>query len=228
MAYFSKRTYAFLRGIRKNNTRDWFAEHKGEFERDVQRPMLALIEDFGPRLEKISPHMLAIASKQGGSLFRIYKDTRFSADKTPYKTHASAQFRHEAGRDVHAPGYYLHIEPGANLMGAGIWRPDAPSLRAIREKIASDPDGWRKVTGLKIIKSGGAEFSGESLSRPPKGFGKDHPMIEELKRKDFIVLSKALSDEDVCGDDLLKIYTKFCRDTAGLMRYLCGALGLAF
>lgn len=228
MTYFDTKTYAFLRALKKNNNREWFTEHKGDFEESVQEPMLSFIRDFEPKLEKVSPHMLAIARKQGGSLFRIYKDTRFSSDKSPYKTHAAAHFRHEANNDVHAPGYYFHIEPGNNIMGAGIWKPDATALRAIRTKIAEDSAGWKKVLNLKIVKSGEVSFEGESLSRVPKGFEKDHPMANELKRKDFILVNDSLKDADICSDDLMKVYTKFCRDTKPLMQFLCDAMGLAF
>ena len=92
-----------------------------------------------------SPSMLAVASKSGGSLFRIHRDTRFSKDKSPYKTWAAVQFRHEAGRDAHAPCYYLHLAPGEVFVGAGIWHPDRPALDAIRARIDEHPTDWVKA-----------------------------------------------------------------------------------
>ena len=148
-------------------------------------PALAFIEAMGPRLATISPHFRALAKKSGGSLMRVYRDTRFSKDKTPYKTNVGIQFRHEAGRDVHCPGFYLHLEPGRCFLGAGIWRPDSKALRAIRDFIADNPGGWRKAVGDRRF---GARFmlDGESLVRAPRGYPPDHPLIEDLKRKDFI------------------------------------------
>ncbi len=111
----------FLKQLKKNNNREWFQKNKDSYEHDVRGPLLKFIEVFGPRLKKISPHFVADPRKTGGSLFRIYRDTRFSRDKRPYKTHAGVQFRHERASEVHAPGFYLHIEPEQAFVGVGIW-----------------------------------------------------------------------------------------------------------
>ena len=112
------------------------------YEDELLEPALAFIEDFGLRLHDISPHLVADARRQGGSLFRIYRDTRFSKDKSPYKTTAGIFFRHERSKDSHSPGFYLHLEPGSVFAGGGIWHADTKTSNAIREAIAADPDGW--------------------------------------------------------------------------------------
>ncbi len=115
---------------------------------------------------------------------RVYRDTRFANDKTPFKTNVGIQFRHELGKDVHAPGFYLHIEPGNCFLGAGIWRPESKVLAAIREFIADNPNGWREAVGARAFKKDW-ELVGTTLVRPPRGFEPDHPLIVDLKRKDF-------------------------------------------
>ena len=115
--HFGPELFDFLRELRENNDRDWFQANKERYEHDVKEPLLGFISDFGPRIAKISPHIRADPRPTGGSLFRIYRDVRFSKNKAPYKVHAAAQFRHKRGKDVHAPGYYLHLEPGQVFAG---------------------------------------------------------------------------------------------------------------
>ncbi len=182
--YFSPRTFAFLEDLRENNDRAWFEANKARYERDVRAGALAFIVDFAPRLEKVSRHFRADPRKSGGSLFRIHRDTRFSRDKSPYKTHAGIQFRHRQGRDAHAPGFYLHLDPAGSFAGVGTWHPDGPALRAIRDAIVEDGAGWRAA------REGGFAaayaLAGDTLTRAPRGYDPSHPLIEDLKRKDFI------------------------------------------
>ena len=133
--YFTPKLFGFLRELAENNDREWFKAHQDEYEQYVREPALEFITDFAKPLEKISPHFVADSRTVGGSLFRIQRDTRFSKDKTPYKTNVGIQFRHEFGRDVHAPGFYLHLEPDNVFMGAGMWHPDGGSLKRIRDAI---------------------------------------------------------------------------------------------
>ena len=155
-------------------------------------PALAFIEDFGPRLHAISPHLRADPRRTGGSLFRIYRDTRFSKDKTPYKTAAGIHFKHERAKDVQAPGFYLHLAPGEVFAGGGIWHPDTKTVNAIREAIVADPDGWREATA-------GSTRPGNALKRVPTGFDKDHPLAEDLKRKDFAANEAEREGRDGAG-----------------------------
>lgn len=216
----------FLEQLKKNNNREWFQQNKDRYERDVREPLLRFIEDFGPRLAKISPHFVANPSKMGGSLFRIHRDTRFSRDKSPYKTHAGVQFRHQRAKDVHAPGYYLHIEPRMVFVGVGIWHPDADTLGKIRDAIVDDPLGWRRAKSAKAFREH-FELAGDSLKRAPKGYDPDHPLIEDLRRKDFIASSEWQAN-DVTRPDFMNRFTTTCRAATPFMRFLATACGLKF
>jgi uncharacterized protein (TIGR02453 family) len=223
---FRPALFTYLKDLAANNDREWFAENKGRYEEYVKGDGLQFIRDFEPYLHEISPHFVADPRTVGGSLFRIYRDARFSKDKTPYKTHMGIQFRHEAAKDVHAPGFYLHLEPSACFVGIGIWRPDGPALRRIRDAMADDPDGWSSVVG-------GGSFSdrygleGERLKRPPRGYDAESPIVDDLKLKDFIGGAK-FSQRTATSSDFLEEYAAMCRDGAAFNRYLCGALGLPF
>lgn len=223
---FGPELFAFLRELAANNRRDWFSEHKDRHEAEVKEPALGFISAFGPHLAEVSRHFLAIPKAAGGSLFRIHRDTRFAADKRPYKTHLGIQFRHRQGRDVHAPGFYLHLEPGTSFVGLGLWRPDARSLAAIREGLVADPDGWREVTTAPAFASR-FRLGGESLKRPPRGFDPAHPLVEDLKRKDFIA-SAELAEEEVLDPGFPGRFVADCRAGAGFVRYLCDAVGVPF
>ena len=160
----------------------------------------------------------------GGSLFRIYRDVRFSRDKRPYKTNVGAHFRHQAGKDAHAPGFYFHIEPGEVFGGSGIWHPDAPALTKIRDAIVENPKGWRRATSAKVLGADGV-LSGESLKRPPHGYDPDHPLIDDLKHKDFFVGAR-FSEEEACERDFIKTFAGQCRRFASLTKFLTQSLGL--
>src|SRR5216684_4483929 len=141
MTHVTRELFGFLRELRRHNNREWFNANKERYLGEVRDPLLAFIQAIAPRLTRISPHIVADARPSGGSLLRIYRDTRFSRDRTPYKTNAGLSFGLDAPRDFDAPGYYLHLAPGEVFMGAGIWRPSADALRAIREAIG--PLAWR-------------------------------------------------------------------------------------
>lgn len=225
-AYFTSATFDFLTELAANNNRDWFAANKPRYEGDVKAPALRFISDFGPRLARIGPRFRADPRANGGSLFRIYRDTRFSRDKSPYKIHTGIHFRHEAAKDAHAPGYYLHLEPGSVFVGCGIWRPAGPALRKIREAIDEDPDAWLRASRDEGFQAS-FELEGDSLVRAPKGFSVDHPLIVDLRRKDFIGVAH-LSEEAVSSEGFLDEFTRLCRDAAPFQRWLCGALGVGY
>src|SRR5215207_454210 len=131
-ASFGRELFGFLAELKDHNDRDWFAANKGRYEADLLEPALAFIEDFEPHLQAISPHLRADARRVGGSMFRIYRDTRFSKDKSPYKTMAGIYFRHERSKEVRAPGFYLHLAPREVFAGGGIWHPDTKTARSAR------------------------------------------------------------------------------------------------
>ena len=185
--HFGPELFEFLEDLKQNNDRGWMAENKDRYEAFVKAPMVRFIEDLAPRLEKISPRFVADPRANGGSMFRIHRDTRFSKDKSPYKTQASAQFRHEAGKDVHAPGFYLHLEPDNVFFGVGIYHPKPAIAQTLREAIVERPGVWKKATRSKAFTSRFV-LDGEVLKRRPKSLPEDHPFAEDLLRKDFISL----------------------------------------
>ncbi len=223
-SYFSPAFFKFLRELKANNNRPWFHANKERYEQVVRNPLLDFIGVLGPRLRKISPSLIVDNSPSGGSMFRIYRDTRFSKDKTPYKTHAAAQFRTSSSRDVHSPGYYLHLEPGEVYSGGGIWRPEAPVLGQIRDYLASHPARWKAVLGDKKF-SRRCMIEGEKLQRPPKGYSPDHELIEYLKYKDYIFFTQ-FGERDACSPDFLDRYVEACAAASPMMKFLADALKL--
>jgi len=222
--YITPKLFGFLTELKANNNREWFQANKQRYELQVREPLLRFITNFGLRLAEISPHYVADARKSGGSLFRIYRDVRFSKDKTPYKTAAGIQFRHESGKDVHAPGFYLHLEPGGVFMGVGIWHPDNKTLGKIRDTIIENPDRWQRAKNdVAFAKT--FTLGGDSLKRAPKGYDPEHPLIEDLKRKDFIA-STQLTEAEVCASDFIDRFADMCRTTTPFMAFLTTAIGL--
>jgi uncharacterized protein (TIGR02453 family) len=225
-AYFGPELFSFLAELRANNTREWFAANKHRYEQHVLEPALAFIDAFAPRLEKISPHFRADARPSGGSLFRIYRDTRFSKDKSPYKTNVGIHFRHERAQDAHAPGYYLHIGPGEVFAGGGIWHPTTEAATRIRESIVAEPERWRKATrGASFVKR--LELGGDSLKRVPPWADPGHRFADDLKRKDFFAWAR-LGEYDVVAPGFADDYAGICRSVAPLMQFLCDALEVPY
>ncbi len=225
-ASFGPELFSFLGDLRANNDREWFAANKHRYEEHVLEPALEFINAFAPRLEKISPHFRADARPSGGSLFRIYRDTRFSKDKSPYKTNLGIHFRHERAKDAHAPGYYLHIGPGEVFAGGGMWHPDSAAATRIREAIVTDPERWKRATRAGAFAKR-LTLSGDSLRRVPPWADADHPFAEDLKRKDFFG-STRLSEADVVAPGFVDEYARICRAAAPLMQFLCYALDVPY
>ncbi len=223
---FTPDLVGFLAELTAHNDRDWFKRNKPRYEQHVLEPALAFIDAMAAPLAKFAPHFQAVAKRSGGSLMRIYRDTRFSADKSPYKTNLGIQFRHERGRDVHAPGYYFHIDPDQVFIGAGLWHPDTVALRDIRSAITDSPDDWLAARDARAF-TRRFRLSGDSLKRPPKGFAADHPLINDLKRKDFIAIAE-LTHSELYRDDLVKTLSRYYREATPLMEFLCAATAVPF
>ena len=213
--YFDDELFAFLRELRSNNDRTWFQANKARYERSVKQPVLAFVEDAGPPLRKLSKQLVADPRPVGGSMFRIYRDVRFSKDKSPYKTHVGVHF--PLGGGVHGPGYYLHLEPRECFVAAGMWQPEPEALQLIRQAIADRPADWRKA-------SGDLGEDENALKRPPRGFDADHPMIEDIKRKSFTG-SLRLSEGQLTGEDAMREFIGTCKELSPLMRFLARAVG---
>lgn len=223
---FDPDLFRFLRQLEKNNKREWFHANKDWYESSVRHPALQFISDFGPHLAKISRHFSADPRPVGGSLFRIHRDVRFSGDKRPYKTSVGIQFRHKKAKDVHAPGFYLHLQPGSVFAGIGIWHPDSTSLKKVRRELAANPARWKRVINGKEF-SATYELEGESLKRPPRGYEADHPLIEDLKRKDFLAVAR-LTQKQVTSSGFLDEYAALCRTGAPFAKLLCNAIDVPF
>jgi uncharacterized protein (TIGR02453 family) len=215
--YFTEELFAFLKRLKRNNNRDWFQRHKGEYEAHARQPALRFLADFAGPLYEITPYLVADARK---SLFRIYRDTRFSNDKRPYKTHLGMRFS-QTGRGVHSPGFYLHIEPDECYAAAALWHPEPPVLLKARTAIVSRPEEWRKVRGLLNW-----DFSNR-LSRPPRGFPANHEFVEDLKLRD-LGTSIDFSDKQVLSPRFMQVFVEACRKMSPLTRFLSSALGLKF
>ncbi|MDX1647308.1 MAG: TIGR02453 family protein [Longimicrobiales bacterium] len=234
---FTPAFFDFFRELSENNEKDWFEANRDRYEQDVLAPSKVFVLAFRPHLKEISPHFQAEAKVRGGSLFRIYTNRRFNRDRPPYKDHAGIQFRHAAGTDVHTPGFYLHLTPDDTVnprggdqrgcfVGMGIWRPDAAALLAIREAIVEDPDAWMESTRNDAFTEH-LELGGESLKLGPNGFDRQHPLIDDIKRKDFIA-SAPLTEEDVVTDGFVERFAAHCREGSSLVRWLCQALDVPF
>jgi uncharacterized protein (TIGR02453 family) len=223
---FQPTLFEFLEELADHNNRPWFQENKERYECEILEPAMAFIRAFQPRLKRISPYFLASDRRVGGSLMRVYRDTRFAQGGEPYKTNVGIQFRHEQGRDIHAPGFYVHIAPGECFLAVGLWRPDPLALGRVRETIVARPDAWRRARGERKFRERFA-LDGGTLKRPPRGFSADDPWIEDLKRTDFIGLED-LEERDVLNKSFLDHVTASFAGSRPFMRFLCDALKVPF
>lgn len=224
--YFTKKTFTFLRDLAANNNREWFAANRRRYEDDLRNPYLRLIGDLQAPLAKISPRYRADPRAQGGSLFRIHRDTRFANDKTPYKTWAGARFGHERRREIEAPSFYMHLQPRDCFAGGGIWHPEPSTLKKIRDFLADNPAAWKKAVHTKAFEQR-FEFWGEKLTRPPRGFDPAHELIEDIKRKNYAA-GQGFPDALACSDELHPYLVDTFKRIAPMIDYLCAAVELEF
>lgn len=220
---FSPATFRFLQQLAKNNNRPWFQEHKAEFETAVLIPAVDFIKAAAPGLARISPHIVADARPFGGSVSRIYRDTRFSKDKSPYRTEIGVHFSHDEGGSMgeHLPGFYFHLAAGESMVASGIWRPSPSHLDKIRSAIVADTAGWAKVRASAPPKGG------ESYARVPAGFDKEHRFADDLRRKDFFT-SVPATDSQVVAPGFPQKFVATCRRIDPLNRFLARAIGVAW
>lgn len=227
--YFTPAVFKFLRDLEENNNKAWWEDNKNRYIATIREPALDFIEDFGERLKAISPHFTADTRVNGGSLMRPYRDVRFSQDKTPYKTNVGIQFRHENGKDVHAPGFYVHLEAGQNFAGAGLWSPETAVARDIRRAISDSPHEWKRVAHSKKFTDiwSLGDHDEDRLKRIPRELDPDHPYPDDLRLKSFTAGSrmtqKVVTSSDF-GTDLLDMF-----GAAGpFTGFLCDAVGVPF
>ncbi len=225
-SYFTPATFRFLRALDRHNEREWFHAHKPDYERHVREPFLQLISDMQQPLQKISAHYNADARRSGGSLFRIYRDTRYSNNKLPYKHWQGARFAHERRREIEAPSFHLHIQPGNCFAGGGMWHPEPDALKHIREFMVDNPATWKRATRSKPFLAQ-LQLGGESLTRAPRGYDPAHELIDDLKRKSFVA-SAGCTDALACSSELLPWTVATFKHVAPLVDYLCAAQELEF
>ena len=217
---FPKEGIKFLKQLKKNNNRDWFNKHKSEYEDFLKLPLQSFISSVKAPMAKVAPE-IEVNPKR--SIFRIYRDIRFSKNKAPYKTHVAAVF-HLKGNWQNSAGYYVHVEPGIIYVGGGMYMPDSSQLKKIRHAVADNPKEFLSIVTSDTFEKKFKKLEGEKLSRMPLGFPKDHMMGEWLKFKSFY--TGVEWDEKECHtmkflDKVLVVY----KDLLPLIRFLNEALG---
>lgn len=225
-ANFDKATLSFLKELAANNNREWFKANKDRYDEQVLDVALRFIHSMQDPLHEMAPHFVAQATRMGGSLMRVYRDTRFSKDKLPYKTNIGIQFRHEQARNVHSPGYYVHIDTEQVFVGVGMWRPESEPLYGIRARIAAKPAEWKRALGDAKFRRR-FELGGETLKRPPRGFDKDHELIEDIKRKSFIAV-ETMAPKACLSPQFQRTVESSFQAAEPFMRFLCKAVGVPF
>lgn len=225
--YFTHATFRFLRSLARHNERAWFHAHRGDYERHVREPFLRLVGDLQAPLAGVSTHYRADPRPAGGSLFRIHRDTRFSGNKAPYKTWQGARLFHARRREVPAPSFYVHVEPGGCFVGAGLWHPETPTQRRVRQFIVDNPAGWLAATRAPAFRRKFDLDDSDLLVRMPAGFPADSPLATDLRRRNFVAL-RALDDDVATGPRLLPTLSRDLAALAPFVDYLCAALDLEF
>lgn len=221
MAWFTRELFDFLEELAEHNDREWFAANKARYEAHVKGTSLAFVEAVAGPMADLAPHIRCDKK----ALFRIYRDTRFSKDKTPYKTTAGIHFRHDAGKDAHAPGYYLHLEPAGVFVGSGIWSPDTRTAGLLRSAMVEDPQGWAAVRDPLLADGRYGWYGDDALKRVPRGYPKEHPLADDLRKKS-IVVTRQLPAATVFEEDFLDQWVAICEETHPLMAWICRAIGV--
>ena len=219
----------FLRALRRNNRREWFTERRARYEESVRQPLAALVEEMDARFARFAPEITGDPKR---SAFRIHRDVRFSADKSPYKTHAACWFFHrDAGKGVggSAPhggaGFYFHLEPGASQIGGGVWMPPPDGLRRIRQALDDRHEEFARIVRAPALARRFGSLDEEAmLRRVPRGVDPGHPGAEWLRHRSF-TMGRMLSDEEVADPGLADALERDYRALLPLVRWLNAALG---
>jgi uncharacterized protein (TIGR02453 family) len=213
---FSRKTLSFLRALKRNNDREWFRAHKPEYERHVRGPMIELLERLAVDFRQFAPELI---SEPRTSLYRIYRDTRFSGDKRPLKTHVAAHFPTRGLAKGQGAGLYLEIAPAWVWIGGGLYMPPAPDLRAIREHIAGTHPRLHKLVTARAFTETVGELGGDRLTRLPRGYVAGHPAAHYLQFKQYLAgreLPAAIAFDASFYDELLRTF----RAVTPLVRFL--------
>lgn len=214
--YFSTQALDFLRKLKRNNRREWFEARRDAYERELKAPMLALIERVTRGMEGYAPDHLRPAGK---IMLRIYRDTRFSADKTPYKTHVAAWWTRNGLEKTSGGGYYLHVSATELVMAAGVYMPPKEQLFAIRNYLLESHAEFRRLIENKKLRAKMELHDPQSLTRPPKGFPADHPATEWIKWRQWGVVA-TLPAADALKPNLPNLVEEYFRLAAPLVNFL--------
>ncbi|MDQ3511857.1 MAG: DUF2461 domain-containing protein [Pseudomonadota bacterium] len=225
--YFTDASFRFLRTLERNNSREWFHAHKADYETHLREPFQRLLTDLQPALAEVSMHYRSEPKTVGGSLFRIHRDTRFANDKAPYKSWQGARLFHERGRQIEAPSFYLHLQPGQCFIGAGLWHPQSDTLRRMRQFILDNPAAWKAAAHQPAFRRRFDLDDSEMLVRIPRGFPQDFEFAPDLRRKNYVAV-RAMDDELFTGPKLLQSIRHDLLAVAPFVDYLCAALDLEF
>jgi len=225
--YFTDKTFKFLRSLARNNDRAWFMAHKPAYDEHVRAPFLRLLTDLQPIVAEVSAHYRSDPRPVGGSLFRIQRDTRFANDKTPYKTWQGARLMHARGRQVEAPLFYLHLQPGRCFIGAGLWHSPTDVQRRVRQFIVDNPGSWQAAAHAAAFRKRFDLDDSEMLVRVPKGYPADFPWLDDLRRRNFVA-ERPLDDTTMTGPRLRQTLATDIAALGPFVDYLCAALDLEF
>jgi uncharacterized protein (TIGR02453 family) len=226
-SYFSDKSFRFLRSLARNNNRAWFLAHKPDYETHVRIPFQKLLLDLQPALAAVSGHFRAEPKTVGGSLVRIQRDTRFSGNKAPYKSWQGARLFHERSRELAAPSFYVHLQPGECFVGAGLWHPEPATQRTIRQFIFDNPGSWKVAAHAPAFRRRYDLESGDMLVRPPRGFPAEFAFIDDLRHRNFVAV-RAIDDAVMTGPRLHQVLAADLAALAPFVDYLCAALDLEF
>ncbi|HXY68839.1 MAG TPA: DUF2461 domain-containing protein [Gemmatimonadales bacterium] len=229
-AFFTAASLRFLRGLARNNRRDWFEAHRHDYETAILFPMRDFVEEMDVRLARLAPEMVGDPRR---SLFRIYRDVRFSKDKSPYKTHAACWFfhrdaSHRVGQESHGggAGWYFHVQPGSSLDAGGIWMPPREALGKIRDAIAAKPAVVKKILAAPALRRRFGPLDDEAvLTRVPRGYPPDHPAADLLRHQSFTV-SRTFDDAQITSARLAQTVADDFAVMLPLVRWINAALGL--
>lgn len=231
MPYFTRATLTFFRGLARRNERPWFEAHRADYASHVKEPMRAFVEEMDVRIGGFAPEIVGDPVR---SVFRIYRDVRFSKDKSPYKTHAGCWFYHRDGRskvgreaEGGGAGFYFQVAPGDSYAGGGIWMPPRGALNRLRAAIAADPVGFeRAANGPKMRRRFGGLGEEAALKRMPRGYAADHPAARWLRLESFIV-GRTYTDAQATSARLTSLVAADFEAMLPLVRWINGVLRLA-
>jgi len=211
----TKTTFSFFNDLNENNNREWFQANKQRYETE-HGEFLDFVTDLIAAMSQVDPGIAALNPKD--TIFRIYRDVRFSKDKSPYKTHMGAHLV-TGGKKSGNAGFYIHLEPGGSFAGGGVWQPMPDKLKILRNEIYENLDEFKAIIGDPVFKETFSEIQGDQLINPPKGFPKEHPDIDLLKYKSYTV-GKGFTDQFMQSGQSIKEVAKVFEVMAPFIKFI--------